>query len=105
MPPAVICLAHDRALGTNAHMHTFKGMPDRNVRDLVRQSDGQANMHPEYGMPEGWKPAIGGRRGPALPIGGIEFIGLADVVTRGARQKDIPVDSGLRIGLLELEPD
>src|ERR1700723_3035628 len=59
-PPAVIGLTDDHALGADAHMQTFVGMTDRDMRDLLRQTNGEAYMHAEHRMPERRLAAVGG---------------------------------------------
>ena len=48
MPPAVIGLTNDHALGTDAHVQTFEGVTDGDMRDLFWQANRQTDMHSEH---------------------------------------------------------
>src|SRR5271168_2758886 len=85
MPPAVIGLTNDHALGADAHVQTFEGVTDGDMRDLFRQADREADVHAEHRMPERRLAAVGRIGLPPGTVARIEFIGLADVMTHRAR--------------------
>src|ERR1700723_2964451 len=59
MPPAVIGLTNDHTLGADAHVQTFEGVTNRDMRDLLRQADREADVHAEHRMPERRLAAVG----------------------------------------------
>src|ERR1700722_7290055 len=96
-PPAVVGLTNNHALGADAHMQAFVGVTDRDVRDLLRQTDREADMHAEHRMPKRRLAAVGRIGLPPRAVARVELVGLADVVTYRAGDQDIPIDVHLRI--------
>src|SRR5271154_6882815 len=70
MPPAVIGLADDHALGADADVQAFVGVTNGDMRDLLRQTDREAYMHSEHRMPERRLAAVGRMGPPPTPGGG-----------------------------------
>src|ERR1044072_208745 len=79
VPPCVVGMAHDVALGAEPNVLTFERMAERDMRDLFRQSDRQTNMHTVDRVPQTGIAGAGRVFGPALAVHGIEFVRLADV--------------------------
>src|ERR1700722_12367476 len=88
-PPAVIGLTDDHALGADAHVQAFVGVTDRDMRDLLRQTDREADMHAEHRMPERRLAAVGRISLPPDTVARVKLIGLADIVAHRTRDQDV----------------
>ncbi len=60
MPPAMIGLADDHALGADAHTVAFKRVANGDVGHLVGQAHDKTDTHAEDRMPEGRRTCPGG---------------------------------------------
>ncbi|MGR9251206.1 hypothetical protein [Rhizobium leguminosarum] len=89
MPPSMVCLPDDHALGTDTYVVSFEGMADGDMRDLFGRPDDQ---HAEDGMPECRLAGVGRLQGSSLTICRIKFIELAHIVAGSTHKKNVPVD-------------
>src|ERR1044072_602231 len=95
VPPRVVGMAHDVALGAEPDVLAFERVAQCNVRDFLGQSDREADMRAVDRVAQAG--IAGARRvfGPALAVHRIEFVGLADVVAERAGEHDVAVDAHL----------
>ena len=102
VPPGMIGVPHDVALGGEPDVLALERMAERNVRDLLRQPDREADMRAVDRMAQARIAGARGVLGPALAVHRVEFVGLADVVAERAGEHDVAVDLDLRMRLREL---
>src|SRR5206468_10346736 len=73
VPPGVIGVAHDVTLGREPDVLAFERMAERNVRDLLRQPDRQADMRAIDRVAQTRIAGTRGVLGPALAVHGVEL--------------------------------
>src|ERR1700733_12987609 len=73
-PPAVVGLTNNHALRADAHVQAVVGVADRDMRDLFRQTDREADMQAKHRMPERRLAAVGRIGLPPRTVARVDLI-------------------------------
>lgn len=101
MPPCVVRVPHDVALGAQPDVLPFERMPKRDMGDLFREADGEADVRDVDRVAQGMLSGPGRILRPALDVDLVKLVGLADVVAESSSEHRIAINYDFREGRLE----